>query len=445
MPELGVRTETDLARLISESAWSRCQKWVVVLAALGFLMEGVAGQTLGPALPALVKAWHVSRASFAGATAMGLVGFGIGAALGGAICDRAGRRGTLIGSLFLLGVATVGTGFAGDVAQFGGWRLIAGLGLGATIPVATTYVADFTPARHRSVAIAFAVTFLPLGGFALGLMAASVLATRAWPYLFYSAGALPMVAAAAMVFALPESPRFLVHRAARRPELERLLGRMGLAVEPGSVLVDRSFRRGGNSFLNVFASGAVRDTLALWGAYFCLVLAMYSVFSWGPTAMVGQGFSLARASGALSTFAIGGVFGNFLSGGLTARYGSRVCFAALAVLAIAAAFALAFPAPEYRDELMFTWLLILGATVSGLQTALYALAAHVYPAAVRSTGLGLAVAWGRVGAILSSYTGVLSLDAGGPRLYFAGIGAAVVAMSVFVSLVANQVQRGDEK
>ena len=56
-----------------------------------------------------------------------------------------------------------------------------------------------------------------------------------------------------------------------------------------------------------------------------------------------------------------------------------------------------------------------GAAINAIQTTLYALAAHVYPTAVRATGVGTAVAFGRIGGVMSSYAGEWALGAGGSQ------------------------------
>ena len=60
-----------------------------------------------------------------------------------------------------------------------------------------------------------------------------------------------------------------------------------------------------------------------------------------------------------------------------------------------------------------------GASINAIQTTLYALAAHVYPTAVRATGVGTAVAFGRIGGVLSSYAGEWAIGAGGSAAFFA--------------------------
>jgi len=63
-------------------------------------------------------------------------------------------------------------------------------------------------------------------------------------------------------------------------------------------------------------------------------------------------------------------------------------------------------------------LLLSGGLLNGVQTTMYALAAHVYPTPIRSTGVGLAVAVGRIGNVVAAYAASAAIDRGGPPAYF---------------------------
>ena len=70
----------------------------------------------------------------------------------------------------------------------------------------------------------------------------------------------------------------------------------------------------------------------------------------------------------------------------------------------------------------------------GVQLALYALAAHVYPTSIRATGVGTAVGFGRIGGVLSPSVGQWALDSGGASGYFRLI--AITMSAAFVALAA---------
>src|SRR4029079_5131101 len=69
-----------------------------------------------------------------------------------------------------------------------------------------------------------------------------------------------------------------------------------------------------------------------------------------------------------------------------------------------------------------------GAMINGVQTTMFALAAHVYPSAVRATGVGAAVSFGRSGAILSGYIGAWVLEFGSHAFFLTMAGAMTVAL-----------------
>jgi AAHS family 4-hydroxybenzoate transporter-like MFS transporter len=85
-------------------------------------------------------------------------------------------------------------------------------------------------------------------------------------------------------------------------------------------------------------------------------------------------------------------------------------------------------------------LTLLGAFINGVQTTMYALAAHVYPGAVRATGVGTAVAFGRVGAILSGYAGSWAIGYHGSASYFGLIATAMLATFISLAVVRRHVE-----
>ena len=75
---------------------------------------------------------------------------------------------------------------------------------------------------------------------------------------------------------------------------------------------------------------------------------------------------------------------------------------------------------------------VTGALLNGVQTTMYALATNVYPTEIRGTGVGTAVAVGRIGNVLAVYVGNYAIDLGQARGYFLSI--AILMALVLVSL-----------
>ena len=432
--------EGSVDGLIDCGRWTAAQKLVVALAACAFLAEGMAGQSMGLALPGLIRDWGLPRSAFASAVAWGLVGFAVGAFFGGIAGDRIGRRLLLVGALLLLGIATLWCGATHDVSQLLLVRIVQGLGLGGSLPGATAVIAEFTPARRRSLAMAIGIAFLPIGGLIGGEMAAAVLPVSGWRWVFWWSGVV-VLTLGCLTLLLPESPRFLAARPGRQDELRRIMLRIG---HPIGDLAPSGLRMspGASPFSAIFQHGCRRDTITLWVAFFFVMLVMYSMFSWLPTMLTGRGVSLADAGRAISALSSGGIFGGLISGVLTQRLGSRWSLTALALGALGSTVALGMIVGSSHVAIgpLAAALAILGGCVSGSQTTLYALGSHVYPPVMRSTGIGVAIAWGRIGAVLSSYSGVLSLDLGGPIAFFALIGLASLLAWAAAVAVSKQLR-----
>ena len=190
------------------------------------------------------------------------------------------------------------------------------------------------------MAVTATIVCVPLGAMLAGILGSQLLATTGWRALFVAGGVIPLVAAVALARLLPESPRFLARHPERWPELERLAGKLGRPVPPGSSFEDspdsqprRSRGEGGSLFDAEFR----RDTIALWCSFCSCLLAVYLGFSWLPTVLAGAGFGPGVASNGITAFNLGGVVGALASGAVMSRIGSRAAMLTMNVGAIAGA------------------------------------------------------------------------------------------------------------
>jgi AAHS family 4-hydroxybenzoate transporter-like MFS transporter len=92
--------------------------------------------------------WGLQGAQIGLLISSGLIGFLIGSAVHGIVADRFGRRGTLLGGLWITSIFTLLTAlFADSFLSFCALRLCTGLGLGVLLPLATTYINELAPRR----------------------------------------------------------------------------------------------------------------------------------------------------------------------------------------------------------------------------------------------------------------------------------------------------------
>ncbi len=397
------------------TSWTRPAAIVVAMVALALVLDGVDAQALGLAIPPLMREWGLTRADFAPIAAMSLLGMAIGATFGGLVGDRIGRRWALIGSLALFGLATGLATLAQGTGGFGALRAVAGLGLGATLPNASALIAEFTPARYRSIGMSIAMLSQPVGSMSAGLLAAVLLETSGWRSLFLIGSIAPLALALIFVWRLPESPGFLAKSTASSAPRATL----GALLEP--------VRR--------------RDTLLAWLSCFLSLLALYSVLSWAPAMLAAERMPLFFTGTAIAVFSIGGIAGSFLCGLLVKRFGSRVAQVIIGATGIIAGlllivlFRAGLATPAYIGSLMA----FVGVGAAGTQTTLYALGAHLYPTELRATGLGAVLGVGRLGAVASAWVGAGAVDAGGAVGFFALFAAAIAAATIACVLIRRSI------
>ncbi len=432
--------EIDVGQLLDAGPWGGYQKFVLCLLALAYLVDGIANQSLGLAIPALMQDWKIDRGAFASVAAIGLVGLTIGAALGGMLGDRFGRKPMLIGSVFLFGIMTMAAGWADNVHQLFWMRFFDGLGMGAMIPNGAAMISETTPQRNRAVAIALAMVFIAVGNMVASLVAAIVLPVHGWEGHFIVLGALGILSALLFLFVLPESPMFLSRHAGKTERLRRVMARFGQPL-PAQFLVvakeEGAAQQGGGAGI-LFAPGVALSTIALWGAFFFCLLASYAVFSWVPAMLSDLGFPLALASMGMMVNGVGGVIGGVLSGWFIQRFGSKPAMLFCAAGSIISATMLGFfiHAGHQGLALIFGVLFLVGFFNANVHNGLYTLAAFIYPHHARGTGVGAAAAVGRIGAIVSSYVGVAALAIGGASGYF-----LVIALSMAIAFIGTALIR----
>ena len=433
----------DVGVLLDEGRSSAYQKLLIGGTALAIILDGMDTQLLGNAIPALLREWSLPRGAFTTVLALGPLGMMVGGAIGGVLGDRIGRRTALFCSVLSFAAFTLAIATVNGVPMLGLFRFLSGLGLGGAMPNAAALASEYVPRRQRAFAVTLTIVCFPLGGTLAALLSAQVLPTYGWRTLFIVGGLLPIALAMVLFPLLPESPKFLATRPDRWAELIRMLRRLGYEV-PG----DATFVEAGAGGLTSHASvrdllaPAFRlDTLGLCAAFFFGLMANNVGILYIPVMLTGAGFTQAMASNALAAWNFGGVAGAILGALVIQRLGSRITQLTLSGMAVASAMIMATMPPDPQDTLqLIVMFVLLGGTLNAVLTTMYALAANVYPTEIRGTGIGTAVAMGRLGMVIASYVGNFALDAGGPPAYFSTFAVAMIIVFGSLAIVRRHIE-----
>ena len=437
----------DVGAVIDEGQRSGYQKLLILGTALTIILDGIDNQLLGNAVPALMKDWSLPRGAFTMVLALSPLGMMIGGALGGMLGDRAGRRTALLSSVISFAALTLAISTVNSVLMLGALRFLAGLGLGGAMPNAAALASEYVPRRQRPFAVTLTIVCIPLGGTLAALLSAQVLPAYGWRALFVVGGIIPIVLALVLFKLLPESPRYLANHRERWSELIGMLRKLGHDVPADATFIEAGAGQKvrSASMRDLFLPDFRLSTIGLFGSFFFCLLVNYVGILLIPAMLTAAGFTQAVASNSLAAWNFGGVGGAIIGALIIQRLGSRITMLSLSAISVASAFVMAAmpldPQNTFRLVAMFV---LLGGALNAVQTTMYALAANVYPTEIRGTGIGTAVAVGRIGNVLASYVGSFALDKGGPPAYFSTFGLGMIIVFGSLALVRRHIDRTTE-
>jgi putative MFS transporter len=177
----------------------------------------------------LTQEFGLGRLSLPAALGSAFVGMFVGATVLGRFADRVGRRSAFMVNLALYSGFTLAGAFSTSATMLIVTRFLAGLGIGAELPLVDAYLGELLPSRLRGRYTAWAYTLGFMGIPAAGLLG-RVLVPRepfgidGWRWLFV-AGSLGALIVWLLRARLPESPRWLAS-VGRVTEAETILARM---------------------------------------------------------------------------------------------------------------------------------------------------------------------------------------------------------------------------
>jgi len=389
----------NVAHILDERKLSPFQKTVIALCAAIVFVEGMNAQAAGYIAPAIRAAMHMSPSDLGYFFSSGLIGLMAGAILIAPLADRFGRRPILLGCVAFFGLMSFGAAASTSILTLDIFRFLTGLGIGAGMANAIALTAEYAPTARRSSMVGVMLIGFISGAIVVGLVAAEMVPVWGWRAIFILDGVLPLLLLPVLVFALPESLRFMIVRERARDAIARLIRRIdaSLVVDAGTRLIVEEEHASGASVGALFRDGRGLATTLLWIIYFMSLLNLYLFANWLTVHMTTAGIPLERAIFIHSLFQVGGVFGAVFGWVFDKAGPSRAIFLAYFIGGIAIA-CIGLVGPNV--PLLIVSVLTAGFGIIGGQTCANALAAISYPTQIRSTGVGWATGVGRAGSIL---------------------------------------------
>jgi AAHS family 4-hydroxybenzoate transporter-like MFS transporter len=386
--------------VVNDRPLGRYRMAMIAICFLIVLMDGFDTQAIGFAAAAISRSRGIPLSDFGHMFSAGLLGSAIGAFALGTLGDRIGRRRLLVVSILVFSVCSFALPRLESFPGILLCRFLTGLGLGGALPNLLALCAEYTPRPLHAVVTGLLFAGFPAGGVAGAIVSAHIVPLFGWPAIFYIGGSVPLVLACLSAAVLPLSLQAVL----RHPDGQRQAAGIARRIAPkhpfpDSVLfVDTREPQKEVSLRQVYRSGGTLPTLMLWCTSFMCFVLLIDVALWTPALLRQQGITQSSAATVVGMFNLGSVIGTAFGGKLLDRLRPLTALPAsfvaggicIAMLGLAAG----------HVPVLALLCFLAGAFIGSCSAQLLCLAVRIYPSAMRASGVGWVVAFGRIGQIV---------------------------------------------
>ncbi|KAI3443486.1 hypothetical protein Pfo_000151 [Paulownia fortunei] len=423
-----------LDEALSEVGFGKFQALVLVYAGLGAMAEAMEVMILSFIGPSVKAEWGLSSGQESLITIVVFAGMLIGAYAWGLISDNYGRRMGLLSVAVVTSIFGFLSAFSPNYISLVLFRMVVGIGLGGG-PVYSSWFLEFVPVENRGVWMVIFSTFWTIGTILEASLAWIIIPRLGWRWLL-ALSSVPCFAAFIFYFLTIESPRYL-YLNGKITDAHNVLKKMAAVNKrelPSGMLVsnqmselDKDFipsedtqllsirknntnfpKPGFSSLFTLLSSSLVKTTLLLWAVYFGNSFSYYGVVLMTSELSSGQskcGTIVSHSNQLTDSSLYRNVFftslaelpGLILSAVLVDKIGRRISM----VLMYSFGFIFLLPLMFHQSELITTSLLF-GARmcIIGNYTVAGIYCPELYPTSVRTTGVGVATAVGRIAGMI---------------------------------------------
>ncbi|GAA1046715.1 MFS transporter [Rothia amarae] len=414
--------------------FTRKHSKLLIGSGIGWSLDAMDVGLISFVMAALTVQWGLTPTQTSWLGSIGFLGMAIGASLGGLLADRWGRRQIFAATLLIYGLATGASALVSSLAALIIFRFVVGLGLGAELPVASTLVSEFAPSRIRGRVVVILEGFWAVGWIAAACIGTFVVTSseNGWRWAL-AIGLVPAAYSMVIRLGLPESVRFLEAKG-KDAEAEKIVRAfedspplfsssriVQKTAEPASS--SPSSAHSDSSITSIWHSSLRSRTIALWIIWFCINLSYYGAFTWIPSILHAQGFTLVKSFSFTLIMTLAQIPGYAVAAFLIERWGRR---STLAAFLIGSATAACFFGVAWNEATLILAGCLLSFFNLGAWGALYAIGPELYPTSVRGKGTGAAAGFGRIASIAAPLIVPPLLAWGGMNALFWTFAAAFV-------------------
>lgn len=404
---------STLLERLDTAGWNRVHTAITAALGIGWLLDAFEVTIVNNVIGTFRNLWHLTNLQASWILSIWFVGIMVGAYLFGYLADRFGRRRLFLLTLLLYGLFTFLTAFAWGYGSFMVLRLLTAVGVGAEYAAINAAISEFIPARHRGKTNATVMNFWSLGAILAALVTLYLLNNLppevGWRAAF-GFGAVIALCTGLVRRYIPESPRWLLAQGngeaakavvenVEKGRFEDSASRAARLISgtPSSTRQSNFWQQSGELITRYpgrIALGSLLDFSEAAGYYG--LFAFLALFILPAVAVSPQFVPWFYFIGN-----IGALIGGIAAAVLLDKIGRKITvptFYALAAIGVLL-LAVATRTGDWRWVLVAFTLANLFATGSWISA--YPTFSEIFPTHLRSTGIGLSVAVGRIGAFIA--------------------------------------------
>lgn len=395
--------------IIDQNPMTFVQYSTVLVCFLMNVLDGMDVLVISYTAPSIAKSWDISPQALGTVFSAGLLGMTLGTFFLAPFADKIGRKKIILISGLIMSIFIYLTSTSTSITHLLIYRFFSGLGIGCMLASTAALAAEYTPDKNRDFWVSFVISGYPVGAVLAGLISAKVIPNDGWQQMFVYAGLASFLAIPLIFFFLSESIDFYlrVQPANALKKLNAILGKMG--IQSMDSLPKTEPVKSTLPFDKLLKSSYKIPTLQLWVALFMAFATLYFLTSWIPKLAKDAGLSMELAIYAGTVFNVGAFFGIITQGYFSSKYGLKKT---IGIILIITAILMATFGLFLGSDVLLLLFAMLGFGIQGGFVGLYALSARLYPTEFRTTGVGWAMGFGRLGGIIGPIIGGLLIGAG---------------------------------
>lgn len=393
---------------------------------------------IGALLPSITIEWKLSPTEAGILLSFGYLGMFFGAALSGLISDRIGRKYTMILMVLIGSIFTGLCGVAWDYSSMALFRVIAGFGLGGTLPIPAVYMSEYPPAKYRGRFVGIVETAWVYGVLLSIILARIIMPQVGWRSVF-ATSLIPLVLIPIIVLYAPESLRFL-EKKRKIDDIKNILRRYKLVGDIDKLSIDVGEEEKA-PLTTLFYGKYLKRTIVLWILWAVLVYTYHGIFIWLPSIYASLfKYEVVRSLEWVLLITLVQVPGYYSAALILDKVGrKRVLVSYLAV----AGFGCLLLASTTQLDLILIYSAVISFFNLGAWAGLYTYTPELYPTKLRGTGTGVAASIGRLAGILApSITGYLFEISGGALLPAFTVFALAHIMAAISTMILGEETKG---